>query len=577
MGICTSSSKKIKRNKLKDNNAKYITKFSQNTLYNITKSLCKILVQSLKEEVIGIGFFIYIKLDKIIPCLMTNFKYINKNLIDSKETIVIQLENKKEINIKLDEKERFIKHLNQVSNISIIEILDSDLINNYIEFLNYEINIDYEKYLNRNIFLLHFSLNENDYFTMGQIVHIKDFGFEHSINKNNNYSGCPIILAENKNIIGICEDKYGINNFGLFIHEILKELEKEKNNNENENKNNLFFKKESQTINEKSMLLNNQEANLQNENIYDEIIIKYIKFEDEKIKIFGKEFIENNKSNFKIIINNNEKELCEYLDINEVKEFEQNIIEIELQQIHESTNLSHMFTGCKNLYSLEKSSNLNLSKVTNMNNMFFGCSNLSFISNISNWDTSNVRNMGDMFSGCSTISSLPDISKFDTSNVTNLSYMFSGCESLSYLPDISKWDTSNVTNLSYLFYWCKSLTYLPDISKWNINNVTDMSWMFFECSSLTELPKLGVWKTSKVVDMNHMFYGCSSLLSLPNISFWDTSNVIDMSYMFSGCINIEEFPEIDQWNTNNVNDTTNIFQGCKNQYKIKFRLVNKKN
>jgi len=570
MGVCISSSKKIKNNKLKGNNANYITRFSQNTLYNITKSLCKIVVQSVKEEVFGIGFFIYIKLDKIIPCLMTNFKYINKNLIDSKEIIAIQLENKKVINIKLDEKERFIKHLIQISNITIIEILDSDLLNNNIEFLNYEISNDFEKYLNRNIFLLHFSLNENDNFTMGQIVHIKDFGFEHSINKNSNYSGCPIILTENKNIIGICEEKYGINNFGLFISEILKELEKEKKTNEN--RNDLFFKKESQTYNEKSMLLNNQD--LQNENINDEIIIRYIKFNDDKIKIFGKEFLENNKNNFKIIINNNEAELCEY--IYEVKKFEQNIIEIKLQQINESTDLSYMFSGCKNLYSLENSSNLSLSKVTKMNNMFFGCSNLSFISNISNWDTSNVRNMGDMFSGCSTISSLPDISKFDTRNVTNLSYMFSGCESLSYLPDISKWDTSNVTNLSYLFNWCKSLTYLPNISKWDLSNVTDMSWMFSECSSLTELPNLCFWKTNKVIDMNHMFYGCSSLLSLPDISFWDTSNVKDMSYMFSGCCNIETFPEINRWNTNNVNDTTNIFQGCKNQYNIKFRLVNRK-
>jgi len=570
MGVCISSSKKIKNNKLKGNNANYITRFSQNTLYNITKSLCKIVVQSVKEEVFGIGFFIYIKLDKIFPCLMTNFKYINKNLIDSKEIIAIQLENKKVINIKLDEKERFIKHLIQISNITIIEILDSDLLNNNIEFLNYEISNDFEKYLNRNIFLLHFSLNENDNFTMGQIVHIKDFGFEHSINKNSNYSGCPIILTENKNIIGICEEKYGINNFGLFISEILKELEKEKKTNEN--RNDLFFKKESQTYNEKSMLLNNQD--LQNENINDEIIIRYIKFNDDKIKIFGKEFLENNKNNFKIIINNNEAELCEY--IYEVKKFEQNIIEIKLQQINESTDLSYMFSGCKNLYSLENSSNLSLSKVTKMNNMFFGCSNLSFISNISNWDTSNVRNMGDMFSGCSTISSLPDISKFDTRNVTNLSYMFSGCESLSYLPDISKWDTSNVTNLSYLFNWCKSLTYLPNISKWDLSNVTDMSWMFSECSSLTELPNLCFWKTNKVIDMNHMFYGCSSLLSLPDISFWDTSNVKDMSYMFSGCCNIETFPEINRWNTNNVNDTTNIFQGCKNQYNIKFRLINRK-
>ena len=59
MGICISSSKKVKSNKLKENKANYITRFSQNILYNITKSLCKIVIKSVNEEEFGVGFFIF--------------------------------------------------------------------------------------------------------------------------------------------------------------------------------------------------------------------------------------------------------------------------------------------------------------------------------------------------------------------------------------------------------------------------------------------------------------------------------------------------------------------------------------
>ena len=167
----------------------------------------------------------------------------------------------------------------------------------------------------------------------------------------------------------------------------------------------------------------NDEDNEDNEDNQDED--KY------KIKLFGEKFIENNKNNCKIIIDNKEQDLIEYLKINKNKK----ILKIKLKKIKAITNMSYMFNECKSLTSLP---------------------------DISNWNTNNVTNMSYMFYGCNLLTSLPDIFNWNTNNVTNMSYMFAGCNSLITLPDISNWNTNNVTNMSYMFNGCKSLKSLPD-------------------------------------------------------------------------------------------------------------------
>ena len=93
----------------------------------------------------------------------------------------------------------------------------------------------------------------------------------------------------------------------------------------------------------------------------------------------------------------------------------------------------------------------------------------------------NVTDMSFMFNECSSLISLPNISKWITNNVTHMNSMFDGCSSLSSLPDISNLNTNNVIDMSYMFYRCSSLSSLPDISNCNTNNVIDMSYMFYEC------------------------------------------------------------------------------------------------
>ena len=115
---------------------------------------------------------------------------------------------------------------------------------------------------------------------------------------------------------------------------------------------------------------------------------------EKKIRIFGQDFVYNNIYKCKIIYNNEEYELDEYIN-----------------NIDEDYNNKDEFTL----------------KLRGINN---------------------VTDMSSMFEGCESLSSLPDISNWNTSNVTDISYMFEGCESLSSLPDISNWNTSNVTDIS---------------------------------------------------------------------------------------------------------------------------------
>ena len=200
---------------------------------------------------------------------------------------------------------------------------------------------------------------------------------------------------------------------------------------------------------------------------------------DNQIKLFDGYFVNKNKSNCYLIIDNIEQELTDYIKI---KTKEQKKLEIKLFETH---------------------------TITSMFCIFYKCTSLSSLPDISKWDTKNVTNMGGMFSGCSSLSSLPDISKWDTKNVTNMSHIFDECSSLSSLPDISKWDTKNVTSMKCMFYGCSLLKTLPDISKWNTKNVTNMSYMFCECSSLNSLPDISKWKLNKNLDTQNMFEGVS--------------------------------------------------------------------
>ena len=98
-----------------------------------------------------------------------------------------------------------------------------------------------------------------------------------------------------------------------------------------------------------------------------------------KIKLFGNDFINNNKDKCYLEINNEKTELKEYLEINN-KELKQ--IEIKLYETKPITNMYFMFDGCNSLQSLPDISKWETKNVTDMCYMFYDCSSLKSLSDI---------------------------------------------------------------------------------------------------------------------------------------------------------------------------------------------------
>ena len=229
----------------------------------------------------------------------------------------------------------------------------------------------------------------------------------------------------------------------------------------------------------------------------EKIIIYKINKNEKKVKIFGKDFVKNNKNKLKIIFEDTEYDLQEefHLDNSFINK---DMLVIKIKGLSFITDMSYMFNNCNSLIDLP---------------------------DISTWNISNVKDISYMFYDCSSLKKLPDISGLNTQNIKNMSYVFYNCKTLSYLPDISKWDTSNVNNMSGMFYKCLSLLSLPDLSKWNTNNVNKMSYMFYSCKSLNSLPDISMWNFDNVNNICEMFSNCSSIQSLPEINKWNTYNV----------------------------------------------------
>ena len=300
------------------------------------------------------------------------------------------------------------------------------------------------------------------------------------------------------------------------------------------------------------------------------MILKYTpnlkKIKDNKMKIFGKKFVENNKDNCVLIINDKEMPLSEFYILKK-NDLKNNELEIKLKQKKTITDMSFMFHADSSepsiyLSSIVDISNWNTSFVTDMSNLFGNCTLLSSIPDISNWETINLTNISNLFYHCTSLTSLPDISKWTIENVTNMSYMFYDCKSITNLPDISVWDTSKVTDMRGIFCNCSSLTTLPDISKWNTENVNNMSGMFHHCTKLTKLPDISEWNTGNVTNMGGMFDHCISIQTLPDISKWDTKKVTNLNYMFYYCSELSSLPDISQWNTENVINMKGLFCNC---------------
>ena len=320
-----------------------------------------------------------------------------------------------------------------------------------------------------------------------------------------------------------------------------------------------------------------------------ELTLKYkINKKDKKVKIFGDEFVLNNESKCKIIIDDNESELKSEININDIKNYNinQNEITVILKDVDKITNMNYAFKNTS-LTSISDLSKIDMTKVETMEGFFQNCIYLETFPAI-DWNIKNVKNLSYLFSGCTGIKYISiknlntlytqdlsymfhdnrelrfinGLNKLETTNVKNMECMFSECSKLEYISDISLWKTKNVENMGELFKGCKSLKAVPDISNWDISELKDIHEIFYDCEKLTSLPDISKWDTNNIEYIYGLFNGCSSLISLPNISNWKINKINNLSELFADCVKLEEIPDISSWDVSNVNDLSKLFFNC---------------
>ena len=498
----------------KENNENSLIPLSINGMRKILsqmkKSICKITV----KETECTGFFCkYYYSSKFLPVLITANSVLNKANILKNKALSIKLYG--ELNcrdIKIDKFRKIFEY--KELDITIVEIIPNKDNINSDSFLELEENIKnpgLNSYFSKlSIYILNYK-GDNIEVMYGILSEIKDNKIYHNCFTENISPFSPILNLNNFKVIGIqsrpssdlkpftgtflnfSDKKYDdiLNKNTTKIIPMKVSKNKEKKIIISESNKNLTSHYHSKSPESTLLSINNKlkSSKIINNNLFllnNEMTIKYLIKEDKKIQIFGGEFVKKNKGKCKIIINNTEKELYQYLDTKNLKKIK--IIEIKLIEIKTITDMSKIFSNCIYLYSLPDISKWDTSLVTNMSYMFSCCFSLSNYDGISKWDISNVTNLSHMFWGCSTSKSIPDISGWNTSNVIDMSYMFSRCLLLESLPDISNWNTENVIHMEYMFWKCTKLTTLPNISKWNIKNETDIKGIFNGCKNLLEIP-----------------------------------------------------------------------------------------
>lgn len=212
---------------------------------NISKSICKLKIETQSDPIIGTGFFLKFKMDKeIFYCLLTNENIIQKDIINNNNIYIYYDNEEKELNIKLDITKRYIKNFREENlDIAIVEILlDEDNISKDY-FLWNEDEHDNNKLINIDIYMLQYTQEKKLIKIISKLLKINkyEFIFLSNIEEHGSSRGNPIFLKNSINAIGIYKERNTEKkeNHGNFIYPVIniikEDIKKKKKNDENLN------------------------------------------------------------------------------------------------------------------------------------------------------------------------------------------------------------------------------------------------------------------------------------------------------------------------------------------------------
>ena len=311
-----------------------------------------------KKYTSGLGILCNIP-SKNIKAFITYNHLMNFDFLNKGEKMMLFINHKeKEINIKLN---RF-KYTNENLDITIIEIIELDYIQNFIEIDKF---IYSKNYVGANFISVFFNGNDDIEYIKGKIEEKKEDRYICNIDSIKE----GIIIKDNLKLLGIInanEKEINIIPMNIIINQI--------------NFIKCVYEIKTQDINKDIQIINNNHfSKVKNEEIEKEI--KVIINGEIKSNILKYKF--NKKGNYIIYF------------------FSYNYL----------TNMSYMFSDCPSLKKIDLSS-FNSNQVTNISNMFYKCSSLQEL-DLSSFNNNKITNMSFLFSDCSSLIKL-NLSSFNT-------------------------------------------------------------------------------------------------------------------------------------------------------------------
>ena len=419
----------------------------------------KTLVSIENKSIKGLGILCKLtssETNSFLPVLITTTELIGNNELTNTKLIKFTLDNTLyEIKINEDRK----TYINEDKyNIVIIEIKPDDNLNTN-SFMDIE-----KKEKMKTDDLIGVVINnlkeKNMEYLICKINNIKEDGnnmeYVYKDKDKNQFMGNPIINMDNNKIIAIQKNSGS----GVLLFNAINEFMESTKKKEQLTKS--IYQSYKSTATLKSTI------RIDNAKLNKEIAIVYLLPEKEGItvlKIFGEQFVKNNKNKCTLILHDDEKDeeyeynLCAYLDLDFINSINsgRKLFKIFLVQTDYFYDLSFMFCECFTLMSVDGLTDLYYDQVTNMKSMFHSCFLLQEIK-IANINTSEVKDMSFMFESCKTLSYI-NLSGWDTKNVKTMKAMFESCGNLVEIEGIENWDLSSLKDISFMFNFCKKFNW----------------------------------------------------------------------------------------------------------------------
>lgn len=272
-------------------------KNTENILFQMKNCICKIYKE---DGTKGTGFFCNIPFPNefnLLPVLVTNNHILEEKDIQKNKIIEFTINDDKEEKRIIIDSKRLIINCPELD-ITLIEIKsDKDNIYNFLdvdENINKDKEIIEKLYRKKSIYTLNYPKGKNIVVSYGLIKEIL-----HLCNTELGSSGSPILLIDSFKVIGVHRGGNSACNFNEGI----------------------FFKYAIDAFNKKfkNISINNNSNYFSDNKIENEIKLKYMILDYDYLRIFSKKFVENNKQNCKLVINEEETELSEYINIKKMK------------------------------------------------------------------------------------------------------------------------------------------------------------------------------------------------------------------------------------------------------------------